>query len=221
MLGKQNTREIGAAHELEALHALVLVGWLTTAQLGAWVWPQLVHSDAQNRAHKVMARLVTDGDVMKRKTSLCANAFVLTRPGARRCVDAGLSENIRPGYNLSQLDALRQALPVEWLLAQRQLGRLAFGGAAIRAGTAHGWMLPEGLGITEFGQPDASGKRRTVAGADALSYDESSGIWRAAIVVRTEAPKLIARARRLRRVAGELVFLGSPATIARFKKELG
>lgn len=217
----QNTRKISAAYELEALHALVLVGWLTTAQIGAWVWPSVGHDDAQSRAHKLMARLVTRGDVAVRKASLGENAFVLTKPGARRCVEAGLSEDIRPGYKLSQLDATRQALPVAWLMAERKLGRLPFGSAALRTGEAHGWTVPRWLGVTEYGQPNSKGKYPTLLGADAVSYDEPEGFWRAAMLIRSQAPKLIARAKRLRSVAGELVFLGHPATIALFKKELG
>jgi hypothetical protein len=106
-------------------------------------------------------------------------------------------------------------------MAERKLGRLAFGSAALRTGGAHGWTVPKWLGVTEYGEPNLKGKRRTVLGADAVSYDESEAFWRAALLVRTEAPKLVARAKRLRSVAGELVLLGYPATIKRFKKELG
>lgn len=197
-----NTREISARLEREALAAIASVGWLTTMQIGVWVWPEMLSELAQNRAQKLMSRLCEKGDTLMRKTPLGANAFVLTRPGARRCTAEGLVDVCVAGYKLSQLDGTRQALAVEWMREQRKCGRTVIGANSIRAGAVDGHIGSD------------------VRGADALMLDSDTARWTAAVVIRTESAGLVRKVQRVRAAVDELVFLGEPRTIARFKKAL-
>ena len=185
-------------NENEVLKAVGLVGWLTTAQVAAWVWPASGAHSARNRAAEVLARLVKQRCLMRRPSALGTWAYLLTNAGAERA-NMALGERVfRNGYDLSQLDVYRQGLIVTHLLAQDGFPKL--GPAGVR-GAARACYFAEDSALRQ---------------ADALSWDASRGEWVAAIVVRSLHPDLLAKARRLRPAAGLLLLLGATTTVRQF-----
>ena len=184
-------------NEDQVLQAIGLVGWLTTAQVAAWVWPASGAHSARNRAAEVLGRLLERRYLMRRRSALGTWAYLLTNAGAARATAAG-DLVCRNGYDLSQLDVYRQALIVAYLLAQDGTPKL--GPAGVRGAVRSGF-LEEGSDLCL---------------ADALSWDSELGAFRAAIVVRSLHPDLLARARRVREVAGQLQLLGSTFMVREF-----
>jgi hypothetical protein len=188
-------------NEDQALQAIGLVGWLTTAQVAAWVWPDSGEHSARNRATEVLGRLLEQGFVLRRHTGLGAWAYLLTHSGAARanvCLDMILC---RPGYDLSQLDGYKQGTIVAYLLAQKGVFRM--GPAGARGAVRCGFVEVE-----------------TLRQADALTWDPYAGGWVAAIVVRSLHTELLAKARRLRKVAERLELLGPPGIVHQFAEAL-
>ncbi len=188
-------------NEDQAIQAIGLVGWLTTAQVAAWVWPDLSQHSARNRATEVLGRLLEQGFVLRRHTGLGAWAYLLTHSGAARA-NVGLDMILcRPGYDLSQLDGYKQGTIVAYLLAQKGVFRM--GAAGARGAVRCGFVEVETLGQ-----------------ADALTWDPYAGGWVAAIVVRSLHTELLAKARRLRKVAERLELLGPPGIVHQFAEAL-
>lgn len=191
--------EKARSNENEVLKAIGLVGWLTTAQVAAWVWPASGAHSARNRAAEVLGRLVKQRSLLRRPSALGTWAYLLTNAGAARA-NLVLGERVfRNGYDLSQLDVYRQALIVTHLLAEERFPKL--GPAGVR-GAARAGYFDEGSALCQ---------------ADALSWDGSRGEWVAAIVVRSLHPELLAKARRLRPAAGQLQLLGPTVTVREFE----
>lgn len=188
--------------EEQTLQAIGTVGWLTTAQVAAWVWPASGAHSARNRAAEVLGRLVDRGFVMRRQTTLGTWAYLLTNTGAARANASLDLEACRNGYDLSQLDTLRQSIIVEYLLAQDSTPKL--GPAGIRGWARCGMLDSEHL-----------------VHADVLTWDPFHGSWRAAIVVRSLHPSVLAKARRIRAAAVHLELLGHPWLVQQFVQQLG
>lgn len=188
--------------EDEALQAIGFVGWLTTAQVAAWVWPDSGQHSARNRATEVLGRLLEQRLVLRRHTVLGAWAYLLTNSGAARANVAVDLDVCRHGYDLSHLDVYKQGAVVAYLLAQNGVYR--FGPAGVRGAVRCG-----------FAQVD------TLRQADALTWDPDLGGWAAAIVVRSLHVELQAKARRLRTVAARLELLGPPGIVRQFAAAIG
>lgn len=182
-------------NEDQALQAIGLVGWMTTAQVAAWVWSTLSEHSARNRAAEVLKRLTDRRYLMRRQALTGTWAYLLTNAGAARATAASDLVH-RHGYDLSQLDVYRQALIVTHLLGQDSGRKL--GPAGVRA-AVRSELLEEGSALCK---------------SDALTWDAYRGQWAAAIVVRSLHPDLLAKARRLRAAASELQLLG-PAYLVR------
>jgi hypothetical protein len=188
-------------NEDQALQAIGLVGWLTTAQVAAWVWPDSGEHSARNRATEVLGRLLEQGFVLRRHTGLGVWAYLLTHSGAARANVALDMILCRPGYDLSQLDGYKQETIVAYLLAQKGVFRM--GPAGARGAVRCGFVEVE-----------------TLRQADALAWDPYAGGWVAAIVVRSLHTQLLAKARRLRKVAERLELLGPPSIVHQFAEAL-
>lgn len=184
-------------NEAEALQAVGLVGWLTTAQVAAWVWPASGAHSARNRAAEVLGRLHGGRHLLRRQTALGEWAYLLTNTGAARANEALELQVCRNGYDLSQLDVYRQGLIVAHLLAQKSVSRMGPAGVrgAVRCGLVEDARLRH---------------------ADALTWCPDLCNWIAAIVVRNMHPELFAKARRLRAGAGRLELLGRPVLVRQF-----
>jgi hypothetical protein len=188
-------------NEDQALQAIGLVGWLTTAQVAAWVWPDSGEHSARNRATEVLGRLLEHGFVLRRHTGLGAWAYLLTHSGAARANVALDMILCRPGYDLSQLDGYKQEAIVAYLLTQKSVYRM--GPAGVRGAVRCGFVEVE-----------------TLRQADALTWDPDAGEWAAAIVVRSLHTELLAKARRLRKVAARVELLGPPGIVRQFAAAL-
>lgn len=188
-------------NEDQVLQAVGLVGWLTTAQVARWVWPANDAHSARNRAGEVLARLLERGLLMRRQSGMGAWAYLLTHAGAARAT-ASSDLVFRHGYDLSLLDAHRQALIVTHLLEQDFTRKLGPAGVRIAVRSE---LLEEGSVLLQ---------------ADALCWDPMAGEWMAAMVVRSLHIELQAKARRMRAVAGHLTLLGHPVTLRQFEAVL-
>lgn len=186
-------------NELQLLLAVGVVGWLTTAQAAAWVWHDKGQHAARNRAGETVLRLLRSGHLLRRQTPTGVWAHVLTHAGAARANEALTFDLCRPGYDLSQLDVLRQRLIVEYLLARPEPLRL--GPAGVRGAVRTGGMIDDSR----------------LQHADALTRS-ADGVWTPAMVARSLHPALIAKARILRAAAGfRLVVLGHPYLVRQFR----
>jgi hypothetical protein len=204
MTDGRNKRAKGADNAREAMLGVALVGWLTTAQIGAWVWPRSKPDNAHTNAHKLTTKLVQRGWLLVRQTMTGAKAFILSAAGARQCNEWDGGEICRPGHDLSQLDIGRQSVAVTWLLKQRNAGKVAIGAAGIRNGYVHGHIDEE-----------------AIAGCDGLVYDADTTTWTAGLVVRSDSPRLVAKAQRIMQAVDLIQVLGDPVTVKRFSKALG
>lgn len=188
--------------EDETLQAIGFVGWLTTAQVAAWVWPDSGQHSARNRAGEVLGRLLEQKLVLRRHTMLGAWSYLLTNSGAARANVALDLDVCRHGYDLSQLDLYKQGAVVAYLLTQKGVYRM--GPAGVRGAVRCGFVEVD-----------------TLRQADALTWDADRGGWVAAIVVRSLHADLVAKARRLRRVAERLELLGPPGILRQFEAASG
>lgn len=196
-----SNKQIARNNELQALVAVGLVGWLTTAQVAAWVWPGCSEHSARNRAAEVLNRLLKSRHLLRRKTALGAWAYLLTNAGAAFANEQRLYAVCRNGYDLSQLDATRQATIVAHLLAQK--GALRLGPAGVRGAIRSGMIEDTAL-----------------RHADAITRDPKTGNWIPAMLARTLHPELLNKARRLRAAAGALELLGHPVLVRQFRKAM-
>lgn len=187
-------------NENQTLIAIGLVGWLTTAQVAAWVWPASGKHSATNRAAVVLARLTASRLLMRRKSITGVWSYLLTNTGAARANDVYEEEAFRAGYDLSMLDVYRQSAIVTYLLAQATDVKL--GPAGVRGGVRCG-MVDTAL-----------------AEADALAWDPDLCAWRAALLVRTLHLDVLAKARRVRAAAGHLQLLGPHYLVQQFARAM-
>jgi hypothetical protein len=195
-------RERARENEEQVLLAVGLVGWLTINQVGAWVWPASSAHSARNRAAEVLARLDRAGEVRRRKTAAGVWAYLLTNTGAARANDQLTAPLCRNGYELSQLDVLKQSLIVTYLLAHPDVARL--GPAGVRGARRAGILPAPALGE-----------------ADALRADGTVGEWVPALVVRSLHPEQVRKARRVRAAAGRVELLGSRHLVREFERAMG
>jgi hypothetical protein len=203
MTSTKNKRQLGATQARDAMLAIATVGWLTTAQVGAWIWPDLERGSARKRAHKLLTRLVRKRYLLARLTPIGEHAYVLTKIGAQQCTEWGGEEGIRDGYELSQLDVGRQACAARWLMDKRRAGFSVVGAAGIRHGEVHGHV-----------------DEQAVRGADGLALDSETAEWTAALVVRNEHEALVSKAIRIKSGVAAVEFLGGEIVVRRFKAKL-
>ncbi|CDG86151.1 hypothetical protein GJA_5564 [Janthinobacterium agaricidamnosum NBRC 102515 = DSM 9628] len=182
------------------LVAVGLVGWLTVAQVAAWVWPDSGKHSATNRAAEVMARLLSGRLLMRRKSGTGVWGYLLTNTGAARANAAYEEDAFRAGYDLSMLDTYRQAAIVGYLLTQAADVKL--GPAGVRGGVR--------CGLVES----------ALAEADALTWSPELCAWRAALLVRNLHPEVLAKARRVRAAAGHFQLLGPPHLVQQFGRAM-
>lgn len=187
-------------NEDQALVAIGLVGWLTVAQVAAWVWPDSGKHSATNRAAEVLARLSASRLLMRRKSGTGVWGYLLTNTGAARANGVYQEDAFRAGYDLSLLDAYRQSAIVTYLLAQAVDVKL--GPAGVRGGVRCDLVDP------------------ALAEADALAWDSTLCAWRAALLVRTLHPEVLAKARRVRAAAGHFQLLGPHHLVQQFRKAM-
>jgi hypothetical protein len=131
-----NNLERARDNELEALIALVSVGYLTTRQLGAWVYPNSRSHTQVVQAQRLTKRLQASGHITKRNTVRGAAAWVLSSRGAFRVRSE--TNNLIPaiaGYGL-RTDGCnaRHWYAVEYLTTARTKGDEAIGRAGLRVG---------------------------------------------------------------------------------------
>ena len=206
----ENNHQRARESELQILHAIAQIGWLSATQIGAWVWGEVNKHSARVSADKCIKRLLEQKLIKTRTCSLRMQVFILTTKGACEANDyvrraLGLRGDItlfRNGYNLSQLDCGRQRYAVEYLTKQHRLGFTVFGAAGIR-GAIQAELL--------------SANFRNADGyvSEAITNDAY-----AVLVVRNTHPQLVEKAMRLQRQTGKIILLGSTALQNFFFKEL-
>ena len=187
-------------NENQALIAIGLVGWLTIAQVAAWVWPASNKHSATNRAAEVLARLTASKLLMRRTSATGSWGYLLTNTGAARANEAFTEDVFRAGYNLSMLDAYRQSSIVAHLLDQD--ASVKMGPAGVRGGVRCGMV------------------NSALAEADALAWDPDLCDWRAALLVRTLHLDVLAKARRVRAAAGHFQLLGPHYLVQQFGRAM-
>lgn len=187
-------------NEDQVLVAIGLVGWLTVAQVAAWVWPGSGKHSATNRSAEVLARLSAGRMLMRRKSGTGVWGYLLTNTGAARANGVYQEDAFRAGYDLSLLDAYRQSAIVTYLLAQEVDVKL--GPAGVRGGVRCGLVDP------------------ALAEADALAWDSTLCAWRAAVLARTLHPEVLAKARRVRAAAGHFQLLGPRHLVQQFGRAM-
>lgn len=204
---KKTTLDQGRENELVALQAIGTIGWLSTRQVGAWLYHGRPPHTATNKAARVLARLVANGEVKRRDEKSESRRggvnfgiayYVLTPAGAARADD----EYCRPGLHLSQLDVGRQRIVVAFLTEIRhRLEPILIGAAGVRAGIASGIL------------------NKNLHGADALIIDPENAIT-AVLVVRNLHSELVNKAQRLTNASEALELRGDPWTVREFQKAL-
>lgn len=202
-MSSTNTLQLGAEQAREAMLAIATAGWLTTAQVGAWIWPELAHDSARKRALKLVTRLVRKGYLLTRETPTGTRAYILTRSGSLECRRWLGDEVGRDGYDLSVHDLVRQEYAVRWLCAQRRSGKSAIGAAGIRHGQGQGLFDAEAL-----------------RGADGVVLNSSTGDWSAAVVVRSAHSSVVRKVVRIGQYVEAVELVGESSTLKRFVREL-
>lgn len=187
-------------NEDRVLIAVGLVGWLTVAQVAAWVWPDSGIHSATNRAAEVLARLSAGRLLMRRKSGTGVWGYLLTKTGAARANEAFTEDVFRAGYDLSMLDVYRQSFIVTHLLGQE--ASVKMGPAGVRGGVRCGMV------------------NSALAEADTLVWDPDLCDWRAALLVRTLHLEVVAKARRVRAAAGHFQLLGPHYLLQQFSRAM-
>jgi hypothetical protein len=187
-------------NEDRVLIAVGLVGWLTVAQVAAWVWPDSGMHSATNRAAEVLARLSAGRLLMRRKSGTGVWGYLLTKTGAARAHEAFTEDVFRAGYDLSMLDVYRQSFIVTHLLGQEASDKM--GPAGVRGGVRCGMV------------------NSALAEADTLVWDPDLCDWRAALLVRTLHLEVVAKARRVRAAAGHFQLLGPHYLLQQFSRAM-
>lgn len=186
-------------NEMRVLQAVGCIGWLNAAQVAKWVWGDENQHSARVSADRVLKRLTTAGQVLRRESLTGVFVYVLTAAGALRANDGVRVPLFRDGYDLSQLDVGRQAPAVEYLAGQHRQGKTVLGAASLRSALKAGVVAGEGL-----------------TGADGLVFDPETGEQRAVLVVRNTHQELVKKAQRIKKAAGELELLGNARLLRMF-----
>jgi hypothetical protein len=192
-----------AANELQVLQAIGHVGWLSATQIARWAWGEQNPHSARVSADRVLKRLMAQGDVLRRNSSLRMSVYILTKAGALRANKSLTMELFRHGYDLSQLDAARQRPAVDYLITQHHQGKIAMGVAGLRKAIELGLIPQTGI-----------------KGADGIVIDHRTGEFKAVLVVRNTHPALIKKAKRIQKAVGDLELIGSTGLIRFFRNEL-
>lgn len=192
-----------ASNEVQILQAIGLVGWLSATQIAQWVWGFDNPHSARVSADRVLKRLVEQGRVKKRDSSLRMCVYILTKAGAARANESMARELFRHGYDLSQLDSARQRPAVDYLITQHHAGKTVMGIAGLRK-------------AMEIGLVDV----KELEGADGLVLDGNTGEYRPILVIRNTHPELVKKARRIRTAVGDIELIGSVGLIRVFRQEM-
>lgn len=192
-------------NELKVLQAVGSAGWLSANQVGQWVWAGNAHSNRVS-ADKALKRLVEQKSLKRREGADGVLVYVLTTPGAVRANESVARSIYSAGYDLSQLDAGRQRVAVEFLTREHNAGKTALGRAAIRGAIAAGIV------------------QAVYEHADAIIHDPETGSQTVALVVRNVHPELVKKAQRFRNeiagAGGRLELLGDEKVVKKFRKEM-
>ena len=182
---KKTTLDQGRENELVALQAIGTIGWLSTRQVGAWLYPGRPPHTATNKAARVLARLVANGELKRRdeKSEKRRNGanfgigyYVLTPQGACRAND-GLTatEQLESGIELSQLDVGRQRVAVEFLTAAQHRGYRVIGATGLRRSITRAAQAAEeqALAAAEQAQAAEEQEQSPAPAFNAAAYAES------------------------------------------------
>jgi hypothetical protein len=197
-----SNRARARANELEVLSAIGEMGWLSTAQIAAWVWKASTLHVATNKASLVLARLTEEGLLLRRESAVGIGVFVLTMKGALRA-NSVHGPAYRAGYKLSQLDCYRQKLIVNFLISMRLQGHVCVGPAGLRRAMALGLIL-EG----------------DWQGADALIQNCLDSVFEPVLVVRSLNLNVVEKAIRLKAGSGRLHLVGNSMTVRLFERAM-
>jgi hypothetical protein len=191
------------ANEVRVLQAIGLVGWLSATQVATWIWGRHNQHSARVSADKVLKRLLEQGYLMRRDSSLRMSVYILTKAGAIRANEGLTHELFRHGYDLSQLDSARQRPAVDYLIEQHHAGKTVMGMAGVRK-------------AIEIGLLDEMG----FAGADGFVTDATTGEFKAVLVVRNSHPELVKKAKRIEKLVGDVELIGSIGLVKYFRREM-
>jgi len=190
-------------NELQVLQAIGQVGWLSATQIAKWVWGERNSHSARVSADRVLKRLIAQGDVLRRDSSLRMSVYILTKAGAQRANEGLTQPLFRHGYDLSQLDSARQRPAVDYLITQHQQGKIVLGIVGLRK-------------AMELGLIEETGLR----GADGIVIDDRTGEFKPILVIRNTHPELVKKAERIWKAVGDLELIGSPGLIKFFRNEM-
>jgi hypothetical protein len=202
-MGTASNRAIAASNELQVLQAVGLVGWLSATQIASWVWGNTNAHSARVSADRVIKRLLEEGYLLRRDSSLRMSVFVLTKAGAIRANEGLTHQLFRHGYDLSQLDSARQRPAVDYLITQHHEGQTVLGLAGVRKAIEVGMLGVKGL-----------------RGADGFVENHETGEVKAVLVIRNAHPELVKKAKRLKKAAGALELIGTAGLVKFFRKEM-
>lgn len=158
---------------------------------------------ARVSADKVLKRLVAQGGVMRRDSSLRTSVYILTKAGALRANEGLTHPLFRHGYDLSHLDSARQRPAVDYLITQHHQGKIAMGIAGLRKAMELGLIQERGF-----------------RGADGVVIDDRTGEFKPILVIRNTHPELVKKAKRIRKAVGDLELIGSAGLIRFFRNEM-
>lgn len=190
-------------NETHVLQAIGLVGWLSATQIARWVWGEQNSHSARVSADRVLKRLIEQGHVKRRDSSLRMCVYILTKAGAARANEGLARELFRHGYDLSQLDSARQRPAVDYLITQHHAGKTVMGIAGLRK-------------AMEIGLVDVKG----LEGADGLVIDADAGEYKPILVIRNTHPELVKKARRIKKAVGDIELIGSIGLVKFFNNEM-
>jgi len=192
-----------ASNEQQVLQAIGLIGWLSGTQVAQWIWGDRNRHSARVSADRVLKRLVEQGCILRRDSSLRMCVYILTKRGAVRANEGLTQEMFRHGYDLSQLDSARQRPAVDYLISQHHQGKVVMGMAGLRKAMEAGVIQNKGL-----------------KGADGLVYDGKTGKLKPILVVRNTHPELVKKAKRIRKALGDIELIGNAGLIRSFWQEM-
>lgn len=190
-----SNKEQGRVLEHAAMVGLGSIGWLTTGQVGAWVWPDSAEDVQRSLARRLLPRLAKRGMVRARKSHTGVRCWVLTEEGAGT-ISTNPGWAYHHGNDLGLRDTYRQGEVVKFLLAARKAGKAAVGPAGLRIG----------LGGTSH-----------LKGLDGVAIDPETGATVGIVVVRSAHPDTVEKARRLTEDT-QLVLRGAPGIVREFKR---
>lgn len=185
-----DNRKKSILNQCKALDLLGSFGYMTTAQLGAWLWPASNRNTQYNSAKALLLKLRHKGWVSKRTMMLTGTtAWVLSKAGADEANLAAMVEDRPEGYahgmNLEFKYALQDDLVQQLLrdLCHRDPDLKPIGIHGLRHGL-HGFDLPS---------KDAKGAAGDLF--DAMLYSPFEGTHYGVLLLADAAPHTIKRAK--------------------------